>query len=287
MPFDNYDFEDAYKKQCADLSEWEMERLLKEGKVNCLYRTATTKSVNRKSGHTILEAQIYPSFRHPKDVPRTGRKKESCPAQRNLNDKYARRYLIRLANINFGDGDIWATFGWNDDLLPEDTEGAKRDITNFVRRIDARRKKKHRPNIKYIYILAFDGYERPHFHIVMTGDGVDRDELESIWGKCDRPNTRRIKIKDAFLLTGMATYITQNPHGTKRWCSSRNLEKPSPPTKSYRKFTRAAVVRMARNTASLETELQKAYPEYTFRDAEVHYNGITAAFYIYARMTRN
>lgn len=42
-------------------------------------------------------------------------------------------------------------------------------------------KKKRTGNIKYIYVLAFDGYVRPHFHILMTGDGMDRDELESLW----------------------------------------------------------------------------------------------------------
>lgn len=34
-------------------------------------------------------------------------------------------------------------------------------------------------------------------------------------------------------------------------------------------------------------ELIKAYPGYKFLDAEVRYNGINAAFYIYARMVRN
>lgn len=44
--------------------------------------------------------------------------------------------------------------------------------------------------MKYIYVLAVDDYTRPHFHILMSGDGVDRDELEAMWGKCKRPNTR-------------------------------------------------------------------------------------------------
>lgn len=47
-------------------------------------------------------------------------------------------------------------------------------------------KKNGQKNIKYIYILAFDGKVRPHFHILMTGEGVDRDELEDMWKKCDR-----------------------------------------------------------------------------------------------------
>lgn len=67
----------------------------------------------------------------------------------------------------------------------------------------------------------------------------------------------------------------------------RNLKKPPEPTKSYRKFKKRRVERMAKDHTVLETELTKAYPGYKFLDAEVRYNGINAAFYIYARMVRN
>ena len=285
--YDNYDYEEAYQKQCEDLEEWELERLMKEGKVKCLYRTTTTKSVNIKSGTTLLESQVYPSFDNKADMPKTKKKRETSPSQSNLNDKNARRYLIRLANINFGKGDIWATFGWDNKYIPQDMEQAKKDVVNFIRRINRRRKKAGLENIKYIYIIAIDEHVRPHFHILMTGDGVDRDELEELWGKCSRPNTRRIKPDDDFLITGLATYISNNPHGTKRWCPSKNLQKPEEPKRSYSKFKRAKVEKMAFNYETLKAEMEKAYPGFKFLDAEVRYNGINAAFYIYARMVRN
>ena len=40
--YDDYDYEEAYQKQCDTLEEWELEKLLKDGKVGCLYRTTTT-----------------------------------------------------------------------------------------------------------------------------------------------------------------------------------------------------------------------------------------------------
>ena len=285
--YDNYDYEEAYQKQCEDLEEWELERLMKEGKVKCLYRTTTTKSVTIKSGTTLLESQVYPSFDNKADMPKTKKKRETSPSQSNLNDKNARRYLIRLANINFGKGDIWATFGWDNKYIPQDMEQAKKDVVNFIRRINRRRKKAGLENIKYIYIIAIDEHVRPHFHILMTGDGVDRDELEELWGKCSRPNTRRIKPDDDFLITGLATYISNNPHGTKRWCPSKNLQKPEEPKRSYSKFKRAKVEKMAFDYETLKAEMEKAYPGFKFLDAEVRYNGINAAFYIYARMVRN
>lgn len=129
--YDNYDYEEAFKKYIDDTEEERLEKLLREGKVNCLYRTATTKCTNIKSQTTLLEARIYPSYPRLSDMPKT-KKRPSSKAQRNLNDKNARRYLIRLANINFGKGDLWCTFGWNDDKLPADEERARKDIKNFI-----------------------------------------------------------------------------------------------------------------------------------------------------------
>lgn len=285
--YDNYDYEEAYQKQMDTLKEWEMERLLKEGKVESLYRTTTTKSENIKSGKVLLESQVYPSFYHKADVPKTKKKRETKPSQKNLNDKNARRYLIRLININFGDGDLWCTFGWDNDHFPEDEKMAGNDISNFIRRINYRRKKEGKPNIKYIYVLAYDGYKRPHFHMVMSGDGMDRDSLESLWGKCERPNTRRIKSDKDYILTGMALYVSGNPHGKKRWRPSRNLKKPPTPTRSYSKFKKRTVEKMVKNHDIMKEEMEKVYPGYRFLDVEVKYNGVTAAFYLYARMVRD
>ena len=284
--YDNYDYEQAYQKQIDTLEEWELERLMKTGKVDCIYRTTTIKSRNIKSGTEIVESMVYPSFRNRADVPATAQKRETKPSQKNLNDKNARRYLIRLANINFGKGDLWATFGWDNAHIPENMDGAKRDIKNFIARINYRRKKAGMENIKYIYILAFDEHTRPHFHILMTGDGMDRDELEDLWTKCERKNTRRIKPDDDFLITGIATYISQNPHGAKRWCPSKNLQKPEEPTRSYSKFSRRAVKGMVKDFETLKERIEKAYPGFKFLDAEVKYNDRVAAFYIYARMIK-
>lgn len=284
--YDNCDYEEAYQKQIDTLEEWELERLMQTGKVNCLYRTTTIKSRNEKSGAEMLESMVYPSFPNREDVPKTAKKRETGQAQKNLNDKNARRYLIRLANINFSKGDIWATFGWDDDNMPEDEERAEKDIKNFIARINYRRRKAGLENAKYIYIPAIDGYARPHFHILISGDGMDRDELEDLWTKCERKNTRRVKPDDDFLITGIATYITQNPHGTKRWRSSKNLKKPDAPTRSYRKFSRKKVNGMVRDFEELKAQMEKAYPGFKFLDAEVKYNDKVAAFYIYARMIK-
>ena len=61
-PLQGPDYETQWKEQQEKLEEWELERLLKEGKVESLYRTTTIKARNIESGRELLEAQIYPSF---------------------------------------------------------------------------------------------------------------------------------------------------------------------------------------------------------------------------------
>ena len=130
--YDDYDLEEAYKEQADKLQEWELERLVEEGRVPCLYRTTTIKSRNKENGKELLESQVYPSFPKREDMPKTKRRRETKPSQKNLNDRNSKRYLMRLACINFGKGDIWATFGWNDSCMPKDMEAARRDIKNFI-----------------------------------------------------------------------------------------------------------------------------------------------------------
>lgn len=284
--YDNYDYEETYQEQIEKLEEFELERLIKEQRVDCLYRTTTTQSPNLSSGTILLESQVYPSFVRKSDMPITRKGRETKPSQKDLNDRNSKRYLVRLANINFGKGDIWATFGWNDECLPEDMETARKDVKNFISKVNYRQKKQGRENIKYIYIIAYDGYTRPHVHILMTGKEIDRDELERLWGKCDRPNTKRIQPDDNFLITGLATYVSNNPRGTKRWCASKNLAKPPKPSRSYSKFRRSKVNRMVKDFETLKAEMEKAYQGYKFLDAEVKYNKQLASFYIYARLVK-
>lgn len=286
-PLQGSDFEQQWQEQQEKLKEWELERLLKEGKVESLYRTTTIKAKNIKSGQELLEAQIYPSFLHKANMPKTKRGRESKPSQKNLNDKNSRRYFLRLANINFTTDDLWCTFTWDKDHIPKDEQAADRDIVNFIKRINYRRKKAGRDNIKYLLIPVVDGAEHPHVHILMTGDGMDRDDLESLWTKGKRANTRRVKPDGDFLLSGLATYMSNNRKGKRRWRGSKNLTKPPEPARSYSKFRKRTVDRMVRDHEKLKAEMEKAYPGYRFLDAEVQYNGVTAAFYIYARMMRN
>lgn len=279
--YDNYDYEEAYKEQIEKLEEAEAERIAKKGK-GAGYRTTTTEAGK------MIEVDIYPTFNVRHDMPRTKRGRESRPAQKNLNDKRARRYLNQLASANFGKGDLWGTFTYRAGEEPESIEDAEKKFGNFIRRINRRRKRAGKENIKYIYVTEWEDGEkgvRCHHHAILSGD-VDRDEIEQLWYHGDRTETKRLAPDPDTHIAGLVHYITKDPKGKKRWKTSKGLKKPTI-TRSYSKFGKTKVRKMACDYTLLESELKKKYKNARFVDAKVYQNEINGGFYIYARMVRD
>lgn len=281
--FDDYDFEEAYKKSLDDLEQAEVERLLREKKINKAYQTKTTKAGDQ------LEVDLYPTFGSRQDMPRTKRGNKTKPSQKNLNDRRARRYLNNLVSANFGKGDIWATFTYSDKNLPDSIEAAQRSFRNYIRRVNRRRKKAGKDNTKYIVVTEWveeDGIPvRCHHHAIISGDN-DRDELEALWTAGERNHTRRIDPDPETHIAGIVNYITKDPKGRKRWNASKNLIQPKITT-SYSKFGKRTAERMAKDREFLKDRFRKEYPDYRFIDAEVKINDINGGFYIYVRMVRD
>lgn len=282
--FDDYDFEAAYDKAIEDMEQDQIDRYRREKRAGAAYQTKTTKAGNQ------LEADIYPVFGARKDAPRTQKRNKSRPAQKNLNSRRAKRYLNNLVSANFGEGDLWCTFTYDDEHLPGNAEEADRIFGNFIRRVNRRRKKKGLENIKYICVTEYkDGEEgkptRCHHHVIMSGD-ADRDELEKVWGQGKRNQTRRMDPDPDTHVAGIVNYISKDPKGRKRWRASKNLKKPIVTT-SICRFGKRTAERMATDRAYLESRIAKSYPGYRFIDAEVRINEINGGFYIYARMVRD
>ena len=286
--YDNYDYEEAYNDQCEKLEEAEAERIEKRTR-GAGYRTTTTEAGKQ------IEVDIYPTFYTRHDMPRTKRKRESRPAQKNLNDKRAKRYLNNLASANFGKGDLWGTFTYRAGEEPETIEDAERLFGNFIRRVNRRRKKAGKENLKYIYVTEWSNDPekgvRVHHHIIFSGD-QDRDEMESLWDHGDRTETKRLAPDPDTHITGLVKYITKDikgeerPKHARRWKTSKGLKKPTV-TRSYSKFGKATVRKMAFDPAELEKALTKKYKNARFIDAKVFQNEINGGFYIYARMVRD
>lgn len=284
--------EKGIREELKQETELRLEKALQSGSVRCLYATNTYRDVNVKTQDTIITAQIYPAFHHKQDMPpqqqRQSREKRR-EVMRNLNDKRARRELTRLININFAKGDLWITLGYDDEYLPDSMKKALKDVENWIRRVNYRRKKRGLDRAKYIYITEWEddekkGKVRCHHHIIMDGE-LDRDTVEQAWGLCKRPNSRKL-VPDEAGFTGLANYISKDPRGTKRWKASRNLKRPEQPTRSLSKFSKRNVNHMARDHEYMKMLLESKYPGYAFLDCEMYYNERQALFYIYARLHR-
>ena len=62
----------------------------------------------------MLEVEIYPITFQDRKQPRKKKEKTSEVKQKNLNDKNARKYLIRSINTNFTDDDLHITNTYTD-----------------------------------------------------------------------------------------------------------------------------------------------------------------------------
>lgn len=296
-PFIPYDYEAAYNKELENMHEWMVEQMLSSssGKKKMVY------ALKEIAAGEQLEIEIYPQFTRKEDIPVEGRiKQDNSRAQKNLNDKNARKYIERLINQNFNDGDIWITLTYDDVHLPPDgdIDAAIKNMQKYISRINYQRRKRSLPNAKYIYVTEYDpdAEIRWHHHMVMDG-ALDMDTVESCWKQSSRNEVRKLR-KDENGLSGLANYIVKEKDRIKserRWNSSKGLKKPdirvvhSKQRKkgqgNYRRIG-TYVNEMVKNQDAIGEIVSGWYPDHDFTNAAVYYNGFNGMFYIHARMRR-
>lgn len=290
-----YDYEAAFNKSLADLNEWFVRQM-------AIHRKKVVYALKEITAGEQFEIEIYPQFRKMDDVPKEGRKvvKDNNKAQKNLNDKNARKYVERLINKNFNDRDIWLTLTYDDDHLPPDgdIDAAIKNMQKYIRRVNYQRGKRGLPNAKYIYVTEYDpdAEIRWHHHIIMDGM-MDMDIVEKCWKQASRNEVRRLQ-KDENGLSGMSRYMVKEKKrikSEKRWNSSQGLQEPDvkivhskQPEKgkgSYKPIGKY-VDSMVRNQNTISEVLAGWYPDFDFTNASVYYNDFNYMFYIHARMRR-
>lgn len=273
-----YDYEATFTEPIDYANESNMEKLLQQGKVKSLYTTKTIKAGNQ------FEVEIYPAFTRKESMGKN-LKPRSTSAQKNLNDKNARKKLERLINANFSSGDLWITLTYDNEHLPVSMKEALKNIGNYIRRINYRREKIGLSNAKYIYVTEYNPGKkiRCHHHIIMDGE-LPMDDVEKLWKCGKRNNVRRTATDEEGALTGLAKYLAKDPAGNKRWCSSTNLRKPVE-SKSYHAFRSRQVRKMVENRECVKQMLEKKYKNRRLINFEIKKNEINGYFYVYARMT--
>lgn len=253
-------------------------------------------------GKNYLEVDIY-SCNDSQKIKRAKRKKESLPAQKNLNDKNARRKFIQFAETNFSSEDISLTLTYNNEFLPDSQEEAEKEAYNYLRRLKRLMSKKG-IELRYMMVTSCTnkndektGKEKPiriHHHILING-GVDRDEMEGLWRKkigkeyksMGYANADRIQVDANTGIERLANYLMGNKTNKRRWTCSQNLKKPESVTSDSR-YSRRQVKRIVMEQKDVEY-WERKYQGYTITDKvagyEVDYNDFTG-WSIHLKMRR-
>ncbi len=245
------------------------------------YRTKTIKSGN------VVECEVYPIWNSKASLSRAPKSKKSRPAQKNLNDKNALKYVIRLVNTNFTDKDIWGTFTYEPRKLPKTVEDAEKNFSNFIRRLKYYADKHGFPPVKYVYWTEFEsdekkGKHRVHHHIITNFP--DRDVAEKLWRDGARTQTRRLQADESGY-EGAVRYCTKDPKGTKKYKASKNLQKPIV-TIADTKFTRRKVERIVRGEENAVDIFERLYPGYDMFHYEHKLSEYVTGTYLYVKMSR-
>ena len=286
----SWEYENLFNcERKGDGSFLEEPSFLQMGKMG--YRRRTTVSGPR------LDAEVFPCFgRDTRGMLRRAKANITREAQQRANARRSELRLIQLVEANFTEKDIAIGLDYDNDSVPDDPMQVKRDVKNFLSRVRRRRRKLGLPDLKAIIAIGGDempaaGYtgKRPHAHVIMNG-GMDRDELEAIWGK-GHANADRLQPRKEGL-GGIAVYFTRQKQDRPRkkyeksWWTTRNLKQPVVRSRDA-KISNAKVKNIAFDFRNEAKEImEKLYPGYQFQDCKVYYSEVVDGVYIRCVMRR-
>lgn len=215
---------------------------------------------------------------------RRGRFKPSREVQEKLNQRHAGEKLARLAHANFTEADLALELDFAEN--PADKETALRHLRNFLRKI-RRRYRRMLLELKYLWVMEVSKRGRYHFHLMLSG-GMDRDELEKLWGH-GWANTKRLQF-DKHGLTALSEYMEKS-HKRKdetrltyrSYNGSKNLIDPEPKYSDSRIESRKRAAALADEDWGLWNEL---YPGYEVVDLRPFHSDAYGSVYIFARLHR-
>lgn len=239
-----------------------------------------------------MECEIYPVFGKRDEAKARAAKANVTPEKmKRLNRQRAERYICQLADCNFTEKDVELTLTYKKNYQP-DAERCQKDVRNFLDRLKRYRKRNGLGDPKYIYVIEGgrekkNGYGVTNFHCHMLMDGaVDRKTLELIWEN-GYANTKQLQPDEDRGLEELAKYMIKESKNTgRRFCHSRNLQKPKVRTKDAKTSNRVvkAIAHDIRNEA--KAEMEKRYPSYKFVECKVYYSDVLDGVYIRVLMRK-
>ena len=242
------------------------------------YKTRTVRS------GSLVEVECYPVY-ETEYRRKLEKVKPTTEAVRIVNDRNARKRFERLAECNFQPGrDCIMTLTY-EGTAPEEEDRCRKDLRNFITRINRARKKLGLGKCRYMAVLETGKRGRLHHHLLISG-GLDRDTMEQLWGhgyaNCDR-------IRKT--LGGLVTYMTKNFSGKRetgrhRYMYSRGLKQPTV-TVSKTRISRRQAERIREDADQWgEAVLRRKYPGLALESLEIRQSDWLPGGYIYARLRR-
>lgn len=242
------------------------------------FRTKTIISGN------IKEVEIYPVF-PKKEIPRAWKNENNQKHQRKLNNKNAIKNFTRKINTNFKNSDYLITLTYSDDKKPKDQKEALKNIQNFIRKIKRIiSKRKVDQDLKYIYVTEFGSKNKRVHHHLIINNLLNAEVIEAAW-KFGRRNNIKKLYDENLDFTGLATYLSKDPQGQKRWCASKNLKDPIV-YKSYSKFNKKKIRTMVMYQDLVKELMEKENKGYLFIDHSIYINDFNGKPYIYSRLKK-
>ena len=124
----------------------------------------------------IIERKKYHTYRLGGRKERLPNFQPSTEKTQEWNMKRAEKKLYRTIFCNFSRDDLYITLTYKTEPTYEE---AKRNISNFMRRLK-RRYRKLGKELKYIYTTEYRG-KRIHHHLLIPA-GITRAEINEVWG---------------------------------------------------------------------------------------------------------
>lgn len=180
------------------------------------------------AGPLVLEA-VYPAP-HPRDSEgvRAGKRALSSAAQQRMNLKYAYQKLELEIAANFGVRDLYITFTYDDEHLPDSRREAQRRMQAFFRRLRAARRRLG-AEVRYIYVTEHKhGEGRWHHHVLLNSTGEDFALISRLWDQ-GSVEFRTLRVDRDKNYETLARYLCKEQReklGLRLWSCSRNLQKP-------------------------------------------------------------
>lgn len=261
-------------------------------------------------GTDYQDVAVYPMTDREKRKTRNRKEVLSSPAQKNLNDRNAKRYFRQLVKTNFGAGDIaiHPTFAQE----PESYEEAEAWLHKYIRRLKYARKKAGLDPLKYVAVIERGvRSNRLHIHMLING-GLPEEQVKALWyrerGTKNKPALPLGLIRTDALhpelfedgLNRLAAYIAgdtgdkrrredSRPKNKRRWIQSNNLDKPWRGRPNDSKYTARRLEKLARlpeDCEEVQTFWAKKYPEWSIYSIEKSLNPETGRTSWYLEMKR-